>query len=75
MKGMDLPISLPQEGGIEGGVPGFRVGYVRLPINPAKKKKKITLTPNKPAAQIYQPGETAEYQVQVTEVEGQPGKG
>ncbi|MBI1878966.1 MAG: hypothetical protein HYR94_12240, partial [Chloroflexi bacterium] len=64
MKGMDESNPLP----------GFRVGYVRLPVNPAEKELNITLTPNKPAEETYQPGETAEYQVQVTDVTGQPVK-
>jgi|GEM_PF-408303 len=64
MKGMDETNPLP----------AFRVGYVRLPVNPREKELKITLTPNKPTDEIYQPGDTAEYQVTVTDVQGEPVK-
>jgi uncharacterized protein YfaS (alpha-2-macroglobulin family) len=55
-------------------IPSFRVGYVRLPINPAEKELKITLTPNKSTGETYLPGDTAEYQVSVTDVQDQPVK-
>lgn len=64
MKGMDETNPLP----------AFRVGYVRLPINPAEKELKITLTPDKSTGETYLPGDTAEYQVSVTDVQGQPVK-
>ncbi len=53
-------------------LPSFKVGYASLPINVAEKQLKITLTPNKKADERYQPGETAEYKVQVTDAAGQP---
>jgi len=44
------------------------------PINPAEKELKITLTPDKSTGETYLPGDTAEYQVSVTDVQGQPVK-
>jgi hypothetical protein len=65
----------PFEGeGQGGGLPSFKVGYASLPIDTAQKQLQITLAPNKTAGQAYQPGETAEYQVKVTNVAGQPVK-
>ncbi len=55
-------------------LPSFKVGYAGLPINVKEKELTITLTPNKPAAETYQPGETAEYKVQVTDAHSQPVK-
>jgi hypothetical protein len=55
-------------------LPGFKLGYASLPINSTAKQLQITLTPNKPAAEKYQPGDTAEYQVTVTDVAGEPVK-
>jgi hypothetical protein len=48
------------------------VGYASLPINTSSKELQITLTPNKSAAEEkYQPGETVEYFVNVTDAEGE----
>ncbi len=55
-------------------LPSFKVGYASLPINTAEKELQISLTPNKPAEEKYQPGETAEYRVSVTNAKGQPVK-
>ncbi len=55
-------------------LPSFKVGYASLPINTAEKQLNITLTPDKAAGEQYQPGDTAEYRVQVTDVQGQPVK-
>jgi hypothetical protein len=55
-------------------LPSFKVGYASLPINTSTKELQITLTPNKPAAERYQPGETAEYHLNVTNAHGQPVK-
>jgi hypothetical protein len=59
---------------VSGVLPSFKVGYASLPINTAEKQLQITLTPNKPADEAYQPGETAEYRVKVTNAQGQPIK-
>jgi uncharacterized protein YfaS (alpha-2-macroglobulin family) len=56
------------------GVPSFKVGYASLPINTGEKELQITLTPNKTGEETYQPGETAEYFLQVTDVRGEPVK-
>jgi hypothetical protein len=53
-------------------LPSFKVGYASLPINTQEKELQITLTPNKPAEEKYQPGETVEYFVNVTDFEGEP---
>ena len=55
-------------------LPSFKVGYASLPINTAEKQLNITLTPDKTGEERYQPGDTAEYHVQVTDVQGQPVK-
>jgi len=55
-------------------LPSFKVGYASLSINTAEKELNITLTPDKPAGEKYQPGETAEYRVSVTDIQGQPVK-
>ncbi|MEW5957615.1 MAG: Ig-like domain-containing protein [Chloroflexota bacterium] len=55
-------------------LPSFKVGYASLPINTAEKQLDITLTPNKPAGETYQPGDTVEYQVRVTDAQSQPVK-
>ena len=55
-------------------MPSFKVGYASLPINTADRELNITLTPDKSAEEKYQPGDTAEYQVSVTDAQGQPVK-
>jgi uncharacterized protein YfaS (alpha-2-macroglobulin family) len=55
-------------------LPSFKVGYASLPINTTEKELQITLTPNRSGDKTYQPGETAEYRVQVTDVQGEPIK-
>jgi hypothetical protein len=64
VKGMDETNSLP----------GFKLGYVRLPINPKEKQLTITLTPSAPEHATYQPQEAVDYQVTVSDVAGQPVK-
>jgi hypothetical protein len=54
--------------------PSFKVGYASLPIDTAEKSLQITLTPDKSTGETYQPGQTAAYRVQVTDVRGQPVK-
>jgi len=65
-------------GGTGGVLPGFKVGYAGLPINTGEKELQITLTPTPPleggAWGGYQPGDTAEYVVNVTDVHGRPVK-
>jgi hypothetical protein len=53
-------------------LPAFSMGYVNLPIDPAEKQLQIELTPNKPAGESYQPRETVQYNIQVTDAKGQP---
>jgi hypothetical protein len=53
-------------------LPSFKVGYASLPINTQEKELQITLTPDKSPEAKYQPGETAEYFVNVTDAQGQP---
>ncbi len=67
-------ITVGEEEQVSGELPSFKVGYASLPINTSEKQLQITLTPNKPAEETYQPGETAEYKVQVTDAQGQPVK-
>ncbi|MEM7343857.1 MAG: Ig-like domain-containing protein [Chloroflexota bacterium] len=55
-------------------LPSFKVGYASLPIDTKEKALNITLTPNKTVDEKYQPGETAEYQVSVTDIQGKPVK-
>ncbi len=54
------------------GLPSFKVGYASLPIQVSEKLLQISLTPDKPAGESYQPGDTVNYLVQVTDVHGQP---
>ncbi|MBN1993927.1 MAG: Ig-like domain-containing protein [Anaerolineae bacterium] len=61
-------------GGSGDGLPSFKIGYASLPINTGEKELQITLTPDKPADEKYQPGETAEYRVKVTDAQGEPVK-
>ena len=53
-------------------LPSFKIGYAQLQIDTTAKELTITLTPDKPADQHYQPGEKASYLVQVTDSLGQP---
>ncbi len=63
----------PLQGGAGGGnLPSFKVGYASLPINTAEKELQISLTPDKALDEKYQPGETAEYDVKVTDFAGEP---
>ncbi len=55
-------------------LPSFKMGYAGLPINTSEKELQITLTPDKPDDETYQPGETAEYFMQVTDIHGEPVK-
>jgi uncharacterized protein YfaS (alpha-2-macroglobulin family) len=62
------------QGGAAGGIPGFKLGYASLQVNVAQKLLHIALTPNKPSGQTYEPGETAQFKIQVTDGQGQPVK-
>jgi uncharacterized protein YfaS (alpha-2-macroglobulin family) len=62
------------QGGAEGGIPGFKLGYADLQVNVAQKLLHIAITPNKPSGQTYEPGDTAQFKIQVTDVQGQPVK-
>ncbi len=55
-------------------LPSFKIGYTQLPIDTAEKELKITLSPDKGAEGQYQPGETATYDVEVTNSQGEPVK-
>jgi hypothetical protein len=59
------------EGGPIPGLPSFKVGYASLPIDAKEKELQITLTPS-PSEGGYQPGDTVEYFVNVTDYAGQP---
>jgi uncharacterized protein YfaS (alpha-2-macroglobulin family) len=53
-------------------LPSFKVGYTQLPIEVTEKELQITLTPDKAADENYQPGDTATYDVEVTDSRGEP---
>ena len=53
-------------------LPSFKVGYASLPINTGEKELQISLTPDRPVGEVYQPGETATYLVNVANFEGEP---
>jgi uncharacterized protein YfaS (alpha-2-macroglobulin family) len=52
--------------------PSFKVGYAQLSIETAEKELTITMTPDKPADEHYQPGDTVTYGVRVTDSDGKP---
>jgi uncharacterized protein YfaS (alpha-2-macroglobulin family) len=56
------------------GLATFKMGEVKLPISVASKELQITLTPDKDMAkgEHYGPRQTASYDVQVTDQDGQP---
>ncbi len=53
-------------------LPGFKVGYVQLPIAVTEKQLHIELTPDKPPDEHYRPGETVTWDVEVTDSSGRP---
>jgi hypothetical protein len=53
-------------------IPSFKVGYAQLPINVKEKEIIITLTPDKPAGEVYQPSDEVTFAVQATDYEGNP---
>ena len=71
---LSVVVVAPAEQGTADGLPSFKVGYASLPIAVQEKLLQISLTPNKPAGESYQPGEMVEYRVNVTDVQGQPVK-
>ena len=56
------------------GIAGFKMGQVMLPVATETKALTINLTPDRDmdASETYQPQETAVYDVEVTDSEGQP---
>jgi hypothetical protein len=64
-------LALQQAGG---DIPSFKLGYIPLNINPAEKTLNITLTPTTPpaAAGYYEPNQTIEYHIKVTDFQGRP---
>jgi hypothetical protein len=73
MKGMDPTLDPAVT---EAALPSFKMGYARLTINPAEKMLNISLRPATPPTEAgyYQPRQTVEYQVKVTDFQGQPVK-
>ena len=53
-------------------LPSFKLGYAQLPIDTAEKELTVTLTPDKPQEEHYQPGETVTYDVLVVDSQGEP---
>jgi uncharacterized protein YfaS (alpha-2-macroglobulin family) len=53
-------------------LPSFKIGYAQLSIDTTEKEISITMQPDKPADQHYQPGETVTYDITATNSEGQP---
>ena len=50
--------------------PGFRVGYVMLPVSPEQHELQVTLTPDRNSP--YQPREEASFTVEVSDYRGRP---
>jgi len=53
-------------------LPGFKIGYVQLPIETTEKELTIAMTPDKPPEEHYQPGDKVTYDVQITNSGGDP---
>jgi len=53
-------------------IPSFKIGYAQLSIETTEKELSITLTPDKPSDEHYQPGDTVTYDVNVTDSAGNP---
>lgn len=53
-------------------LPGFKIGYVQLSIETREKELDITLTPDRPSDEHYQPGDPVSYDVRVTDSAGNP---
>ncbi len=53
-------------------LPSFKIGYAQLPIETTEKELSIEMTPDRPADEHYQPGETVTYDVNVSDSEGNP---
>jgi uncharacterized protein YfaS (alpha-2-macroglobulin family) len=58
----------------EANLPGFKIGYTRLNVNQAEKVLNISLTPTTPSTEegYYSPNQMVEYQIKVTDFQGQP---
>ncbi|NLE43075.1 MAG: hypothetical protein GX620_00005, partial [Chloroflexi bacterium] len=53
-------------------LPGFKLGYVELPIAPTEKELSIALIPDRPTGEHYGPGETVSYDIRVTDSAASP---
>lgn len=55
-------------------VPSFKLGYTRLNVDPAEKALQIDLTPSDPELDLgyYVPGDDVQFNVEVTDFEGNP---
>ncbi|MEM7028323.1 MAG: Ig-like domain-containing protein [Chloroflexota bacterium] len=53
-------------------IASFKVGYAQLPINVREKEINIALTADKPADELYRPGESVTYDVLAVDSDGQP---
>lgn len=69
---MFVSVIIVQEPDTNNSIASFKVGYAQLPINVQEKEINITLTPDKPAGETYQPGETITYDILATDHEGNP---
>ncbi len=64
--------AIPPAGGQE-GLPSFKLGYARLNVDPDEKRLEVTLEPVTASNDgFYDAGQTVEYAVTVTDVEGNP---
>ena len=75
VKGSGPPSSSPLGGGREdetNPLSSFKIGYIQLPIETTEKELNITLTPDRPPDEHYQPGETVTYDVNVSDSKGHP---
>ena len=50
--------------------PDFKLGYLELPIETTEKELSIRVTPDKPADEHYEPGQTVTYDLRVTDSAG-----
>ncbi len=52
--------------------PGFRLGYVMLPVSPKQQELQVTITPD--SADGYQPRDEATFTIQVSDYAGRPAQ-
>lgn len=63
----------PEAEGQGDDLPGFKMGYARLNVNPAEKRLNISLTPvTETDSGYYLPGDEVTYEVNVTDFQGRP---